>query len=123
MGRILKYVTIYGLGNKKKSIKALLDSGADISVISEKIARDLGLNKYPSEIRQYTGINNVIHRGKVVYTGVVIDGKEFGGRFFILKSKGVLIGNDLLQHSSISLDFKNHKAKVRKEDKIKVFRV
>ena len=123
MGRLTKNITIYGIGNKKKSVKALLDSGADISVINEKLAKSLGLDKYPHELRQYRGINNKVHFGKVIYTGVVIDGREFGCKFFILKHKGVLIGNDLLQHSAINLDFKKHTAKVRREDRIRILNI
>ena len=96
-----KYIISYLCNNRK--VTSQLDSGADISVLSEKMANELNLKKKllekPIKICGYDGSKQVCSEFAVARINLIPE--TFSIKFHIVNTNSnSLIGNDFLSHKS-----------------------
>ena len=119
-----KKIAIILKGAKRQiSLKALLDSGATVSVVSKKIADKIGMENYgvgrgeDIQGKSVNGINSVAK--------VKIAGGWIAADFVILPSvpDKVILGVDFIQKADIKIDWKNETINTPKIYKRKRFRI
>ena len=104
MGEIYQTLTIKGNQGKRK-VRALIDTGANINVLSYKFAKKIYLSsflerQFKNKIETVNVTNTTTISGIFIYGGIIIGGEERATTFFVTKKKfGVdcLIGVILLQ--------------------------
>ena len=126
MGEIYQTLTIKGNQGKRK-VRALIDTGANINVLSYKFAKKIYLSsflerQFKNKIETVNVTNTTTISGIFIYGGIIIGGEERATTFFVTKKKfGVdcLIGVILLQQYQGYVDFIDDKIKFRKMSKRK----
>ncbi len=113
MGRIYKPVTVAANGRKELTI-AFIDSGADETVVSNRIANILKLKLYGT-YRSYSATDHIIE-GEFAKVSFKLDSMEvrmevgvsdipFHSDYLDEEGINVILGLDFLQESGIKLDF------------------
>ena len=98
------------VGNLKCS--SLIDSGADINVISEQLIRNIPCQKVKPDKQFITAVDN--QRVAILYmifVDVDIGGHKLNVKFYVVSDlhPTVILGLDFLKSQHIVLDFKNKK--------------
>ena len=104
-------------------VKALLDSGASVSVVSKSIASRIGMGNYGSgdgfdiQGKNVKGINSVARVG--------VAGGWIASDFVILPvvPDGVILGVDFIQKADLVIDWKRETVDIPKIYKRKRFRI
>jgi predicted aspartyl protease len=104
-------------------IKALLDSGASISVVSKSIADKIGMKDYGLSDGEDIQGHNV--EGIISVARVGIAGGWIASDFVILPNvpDGVILGVDFIQKADLKIDWKNEKVTIPKIYQRKRFRI
>ena len=90
----------------------MLDSGADINVISEQLVRNLSCRKLKSDKKFNTAVDN--QRVSIyffIFVNIEIGGHRFNVKFYVVSDlhPNVILGLEFLKGQNIVLDFKNKK--------------
>lgn len=104
------------IGKRRSTrVTALFDSGAETTFITEKLASTLGLPKY-----RKTFVNLADRTRRSGYESVMlvkINKRSFPVKVVVTSGLGkdtMIVGVDFMQNRHITIDFENHKVKVKK---------
>ena len=124
MGTIYQQVLVLGTKGKKK-VKALVDSGAETSFITKKLAEHLGIIGIVNT-NAYLGDGSKISNAKMASCLISIKGLNFSLSVVIVDDLGkddLVIGVDFLQEHDYILLFKNDSLKFKKRVSHKGYRL
>ena len=110
MGNIYQTVHVAGLRSEKE-IKALIDSGAELSAIRPDIATFIGAATSKEHISIRTVDGRKIDATQVVMTIRIRDRFENISAAVMQIKEPLIIGNDFLQANKMQLDFSDDKLK------------
>ena len=113
--------TILGTVGDKKT-QCLLDTGAEISCISESFLDRVSLNQVqlvPSEYQEVLGVGGTKHKilGKFT-TDIVISKTKFSATFHVIPGikYSVILGCDFMQKHRVSFDFEHNFVKLKNKN-------
>jgi len=93
--------------NTVSDVPMLLDSGADVTLIPATSANQLGLTADADEIYELMGFDGNTSYASVVRLEMLFLNKTFRGRFLLIDQEWGVLGRDILNLLSLSLDGPN----------------
>ena len=115
MGRMYRPIFVQGADNERLTV-AFVDSGADETVISKKLAQEIGVETY-GVYKSYSASGDVIEGVFALIT--IKDGNQemeievgvsdtpFNSDYSDEEGVELILGLDFLQEAKVSLDFSN----------------
>jgi len=102
-------VTLRNLQNSNalSDVSMLLDSGADVTLIPSTSANQIGLTADADTIYELMGFDGSISLASVVWLEMLFLNKTFKGRFLLIDQEWGVLGRDILNLVSLSLDGPN----------------
>ena len=91
-------------GNTTSDVPMLLDTGADVTLIPQSSARQLGLTIDPDESNELMGFDGRLSVAPAVQLDLILLRRVFRGRFLIINQEWGVIGRDIINHVSLLLD-------------------
>jgi len=85
-------------GASLANVPMLIDTGADVTLISENIVSQLGLSIEENEQYELMGFEGNISVASVVCGKMGFLGRTFRGRFLLIEREWGVIGRDVLNH-------------------------
>ncbi len=89
------------------SVPMLLDSGADITLVPQAVIERLGINDSPVSQYELIGFDGSISFAPAVQIELVWERKVFSGRFLLLDQAYGILGRNILNRLSLTLDGPN----------------
>lgn len=90
-------------GATKSGVAMLLDTGADVTLLPQALADDLGLN-YSTSSYELVGIENSSSIAHAVHAEMVFLGLTFRGQFLLAEQDWGIIGRNILNVVSLTYD-------------------
>lgn len=91
-------------GQTVPAVPMLLDSGADVTLIPQASADQLGLVAAPNEGYELMGFDGSTSVAQVVTLDLIFLKRVFRGRFLLTNQTWGILGRDVLNHVSLLLD-------------------
>jgi len=91
-------------GASASDVPMLLDSGADMSLVPRQAVRPLGVSIDPAVVYELMGFNGNRSLAQAVHLDLVFLGRTFRGRFLLSDHECGILGRNILNHLSLSLD-------------------
>jgi predicted aspartyl protease len=91
-------------GNTITDVPMLLDTGADVTLIPQSSANQLGLNIDPNESYELMSFDGSTSAAQVVQVDLIFLRRVFRGRFLITDQDCGILGRDILNHLSLVFD-------------------
>lgn len=85
----------------------LIDSGADVTLLPERSLRHVGVDVDTGESYELIAFDGTTTLTRAVTADMVFLGRNFKGRFLLVKDECGIIGREVLNHLSIQLDGPN----------------
>lgn len=85
----------------------LLDSGADVSLVPRQTVLALGVSIDPAAVYELMGFDGNRSLAQAVNLDLIFLGRTFRGRFLLIHHECGILGRDILNHVSLSLDGTN----------------
>jgi hypothetical protein len=93
--------------NSLSDVPMLLDSGADVTLIPSTSANQIGLTADVDSIYELMGFDGSTSLASVVRLEMLFLNKTFRGRFLLIDQEWGVLGRDILNLVSLSLDGPN----------------
>lgn len=93
--------------NTSPDVPMLLDSGADVTLIPSASANQIGLTDDADTIYELMGFDGSISLVSVIRLEMLFLNKKFRGRFLLIDQEWGVLGRDILNLVSLSLDGPN----------------
>jgi len=94
-------------GASASDVPMLLDSGADVSLIPRQAVVSLGVSLDPAAVYELVGFDGNRSSAQAVNLDLVFLKTTFRGRFLLIDQECGILGRDILNHVSLSLDGPN----------------
>jgi hypothetical protein len=90
-------------GERMADVSMLIDSGADVSLLSRSEIASLGI-KSTSERYELVAFDGTVSEAGAVRADLVFLGRRFRGQFLLVDSEAGVLGRDVLNHVRLLLD-------------------
>lgn len=94
-------------GASVSAVPALLDSGADVTLVPREAVLRVGLSIDPAAVYELMGFDGARSSVQAVHLDLGFLGKTFRGRFLVFDHEYTILGRDILNHISLFLDGPN----------------
>jgi hypothetical protein len=91
-------------GNIVSDVPMLIDSGADLTLIPEESINEFNLDLNQSESYELTGFDGHRSVAKSAQLDLIFQGRTFKGRFVVVNSEIGILGRNVLNHFTLTLD-------------------
>lgn len=85
-------------------VRMLIDSGADATLLPERVAQQLGLSADEGGMYELVGFNDSKSLSPAVRAELIFSGKTFRGQFLLTPNHWGILGRNVLNHISLVLD-------------------
>jgi hypothetical protein len=85
-------------------VAMLIDSGADVTLISRAKLSQLGLTANPDQGYELMGFDGNLSVAQVIERDLIFLKRIFRGRFLVIDQEAGILGRDILNHLSLLLD-------------------
>lgn len=99
-------VTVRNPANAKTvaSIQMLLDSGADVTLLPQSVADEVGVEVAAGQTYDLMGFDGSISRAQVARLDMILLGRTFRGQFLLIDQEWGIVGRDVLNLLALVLD-------------------
>ncbi len=94
-------------GASASDVPMLLDSGADVSLVPRQVILALGVSRDTAAVYELMGFDGNRSSAQAVHLDLVFLKRTFRGRFLLIDQECGILGRDILNHVSLSLDGPN----------------
>jgi len=94
-------------GDTLSGVPMLLDSGADVTLVPQASASQLGLVSIADEVYELAGFDGRTSFAPVVQLDMIFLNRAFRGRFLLIDQEWGVMGRDILNLVSLLLDGPN----------------
>lgn len=94
-------------GDTASEVPMLLDSGADVTLVPQAFASNLGLVSVTDEIYELISFDGSVSRVSAVRLEMLFLNRTFRGRFLLISQEWGILGRDIINLVSLLLDGPN----------------
>jgi hypothetical protein len=94
-------------GAELEEVPMLLDSGADVTLLPRQAVRELNVSVAPDTLYELTGFAENSSVSPIVKLELAFEGRTFRGQFLLVEQEWGIIGRNILNSVTVTLDGPN----------------
>ena len=88
----------------RNDLQMLLDTGADVTLLPQKVVHELGIEIVPGKKYELAGFDGGTRLSPVVRAELIFDGYTFRGQFLLIDEPWGILGRNILNAIAILYD-------------------